>query len=352
METLHLGGARLRVAAVALLLCGAAPATLVADPSSRVERTVHLMGTTLRLMVEADNRTTALIATERMVSNLEASERRLSTWIDKSELSRINNAESEDWVPLSASTIEDLLAAERCRELSNGGFDPGIGRLVEAWDLRGGGRHPDPSEIQRALRSSVAPAVEIHDESARRRHHNLRIDEGGFGKGAAIDRALAATTPLPGIRSLRIDLGGQVTHWKLPATDAVADPRDRSRSAVIVDSPHPSLATSANSEHRKLVSGTSIGHLLDPRRGYPAEDFGSVTVWTTSALDADCLSTGLYALGPDVALRRAEELDGVEIMILSPQPTGDLLVRYSSGLEGRVRTLDSDSLAATSPQQK
>ena len=56
------------------------------------------------------------------------------------------------------------------------------------------------------------------------------------------------------------------------------------------------------------------------------------------ALDADCLSTGLYVLGPRAALDWAEKRDGVEVVVLELTPDG-LRARASSGWRGRLRAL-------------
>ncbi|HEY9422392.1 MAG TPA: FAD:protein FMN transferase, partial [Thermoanaerobaculia bacterium] len=79
----------------------------------------------------------------------------------------------------------------------------------------------------------------------------------------------------------------------------------------------------------------------DPRTGEPAPDIGSVTVWTADPLRADCLSTGLYVLGPERALDWAAAHPGVEALVLRPR--GDRLEAWASpGLKGRLRTLSPE----------
>ena len=117
----------------------------------------------------------------------------------------------------------------------------------------------------------------------------------------------------------------------------VADPRDRRRAVVALTIFSGSVATSGNSEHGFERGGVRYGHLLDPRTGAPARDFGSLTVWAPEALAADCLSK-LYVLGPDAALAWARTHRDVEVLILEPRP-GGLRARATAGWRGRLKAI-------------
>ncbi len=154
-----------------------------------------------------------------------------------------------------------------------------------------------------ALPGARAAMVELQGRRAVRRYAATRLEEGAWGKGAGLDAALAALRATPRVTAAWLDLGGQAAvlgdaDW----TATVADPADRQRAVVAIDLAGGSLSTSGNGERGLVVEGRRIGHLLDPRTGRPAADFGSLTVWAPSGLRADCLSTGLYVMGPDAAL--------------------------------------------------
>ena len=139
-----------------------------------------------------------------------------------------------------------------------------------------------------------------------------RLDEGAWGKGYGLDRA-AKTLAQAGVRSALLDLGGQVfavgfdtgeKPWRVP----VADPRDRDRTVVELGLADRSASTSGDSERFREVAGRRIGHILDPRTGEPAPDFGSVTVIAPTGLVADVLSTAFFVLGPEKGLALSETL--------------------------------------------
>ncbi len=339
---------RARLALVTALTWWARAPAIGAAPAAVVERRLALMGTTCEIAIEARDRQTALAASEVVARALDAAEKRLSTWSGESELARLNAAPAGEWVDLSALLRRDLEGALACLLDTGGAFDAGVGALVEAWGLRGGGRVPSAEERAAALAASGFAALDLQGARARRSRPGLRIEEGGFGKGAGLDDALAALRAMGSASrdgaalSARLDLGGQVAvlgtgPWRV----ALADPRDRRRPVVEVEIDHGSLSTSGNSERSSVVGGMAIGHLLDPRRGEPVPDYGSVTVWSASALRADCLSTGLYVLGPERALAWAATRRDAQALILEPNG-GRLRARATAGLRGRLRGLAAE----------
>jgi thiamine biosynthesis lipoprotein len=316
-----------------------------------VERTVYLMGTAASVRVEAGDRAAALAASEAAVRALEAAEARLSTWTEESELARLNRAPVGEPTALSPALAAELAAADACRRDTGGAFDPAVGTLVEAWGLRSGGRLPNPGELAAARAATGGEGLELRAGGAAvRRWPGLSIEEGGFGKGAALDAALAAaaTASPEGLRAAWIDLGGQVAYLgrsSEPVEVTVAHPVHRDRQLVALrldgwgDGHGGSVATSGNSERGITVAGERRSHVLDPRTGEPAPDFGSLTVLAPTGLRADCLSTGLYALGPEAALAWAAAHPGVEVVVLRHGETG-VEVLATPGLQGRLRVLD------------
>lgn len=335
---------RTAVPLAAFLLAGCAShPSAGAGPSQgvgRVERRVSIMGTSLDIRVEAADRERALQASERAVAALESAESRLSTWREDTELSRLNRAPAGQPFPLSPDLAADLGAARRCWEETDGAFDPSVGGLVQAWGLRSGGRRPLPDELRRAVEATGLEALRLGGGIAVRERAGLLLEEGGFGKGAGLAEALDEMARDPGVTRAALDLGGQVAvlgEWTVP----VADPRLRDRPAVALEIDGGSVSTSGNSERGIVVEGERLGHILDPRTGEPSPDFGSLTVWSADPLRADCLSTGLYVLGPDAALEWAARHPGVEVLVLRTRG-GRLEALASAGLAGRLQALAGD----------
>jgi FAD:protein FMN transferase len=318
-----------RLPALLLLAAAVAPVT--------IERRVMLMGTALEIVVEAADRESGLAASERAVEALETAEARLSTWRNDSELALLNRTPAGERHDLSPALAAELVAVERCSHETDGAFDPAVGALVRAWGLREGGRLPSPEERAAAVADSSLDGFRLEGSTAVRQRPGLILEEGGWGKGSGLRDALAVLKTAPGVVRASLDLGGQVAVsglgvWQVP----VADPRRRDRSVAVLSIDGGSVSTSGNSERGIEVGGRRLGHILDPRTGAPAPDFGSVTVWTADPLRADCLSTGLYVLGPERALAWAAAHPGVEVLVLRPR--GHRLEALASpGLRGRLK---------------
>jgi thiamine biosynthesis lipoprotein len=283
------------------------------------EREAWVMGTRLRLSVEAPSADQATDASEKAIRELERMERVLSTWSPTSEISAINSAPPGKAVQTSQELISLLVEVDSFAESTSGAFSPRVGALVDIWDFRGHGRAPEETELASARMASGEDVITVDPAASTvARHHPLAwLDTDGFGKGAAL-RAVREVLHATGVSRALVDLGGQILaigsggdEWVI----SVAHPSRRSDPVLMIEVSGVSVATSGNSERSVEVDGHAIGHVLDPRTGEPAPIWGSVTVVSTDPLEADVLSTALYVMGPDEALRWGQMRSDVGVIV-------------------------------------
>jgi len=313
----------------------------------RLERRALAMGTRVEVTVEAAERTVAVAASQAALDAIADAERRLSTWVTGSEIGRLNSATVGSWVGLSPVTAHELSDALRWAEATGGAFDPTVGVLVRAWDLRGAGRVPGETELT-ALRERVGwTGLEVGAARGRRTIGGLEVEEGGFGKGAAL-RAATAAAVTAAARCVRVDLGGQ---WASAGACgevvlSIAHPSDRSRVVATLEWARGSVATSGHSERDVKAEGVTIGHLLDPRTGRPAPDRGSVTVLADDPLTADAVATALAVMGPQDGSRwlSGGAGPGVEAVFAVAPPVGAVRLTATEGLGPRIRPADGVTL--------
>jgi thiamine biosynthesis lipoprotein len=248
-------------------------ALIVAANAFAATRARYLMGTVCEVSA----------ADERQIENAfnEAAriEAMISTWRSDSELSRVN-AQHVDASPELASLLRE---ADRWRDATGGAFEPRVRPLIDAWKTRDDGALPDAASIDRALRAI--------------RNGSAPIEEGGFGKGYALDRML----PLIGGDAV-LNFGGQLL-VRGSHEVTIADPRKRDVPFATLTLTDASLSTSSGSEKTFTVNGRTFTHIIDPRTGDALPPRGSVSVVASSALAADILSTALYVMGVDDGLR-------------------------------------------------
>lgn len=305
-----------------------------AAPTSRVlERQVWVMGTWLTLRIPQAG-PAAVAGAEAALAAVRDADALLSSWRPDAELARANRSVPGVPAPLSDALQALLTEAEHIAEATGRAFDPTVGALVDAWDLRGTGRRPDSLALAAALAAVGPGAVRITERGLLRRKAAAWLDSDGFGKGAAL-RAAARALAAHGIESALLNFGGQVLALgAAPGRDAwdvpVAHPADRARVADTVRLRNASAATSGQSERGVTVGDERVGHVLDPRTGRPVAPWGSVTVVHPDPLTADALATALFVLGPDAGLRWAEA-HAVAALFLVQTPAG-LQARASRAL--------------------
>lgn len=323
-----------------LPVAGASPVAPVEAPTGAghtvvLERTAWAMGTRVDLVVEAASRDAAAAAAEGALREVERLEALLSTWDAGSPMSRLNRAPVGAELPVAGELAALLAEAETWARRTGRAFEPAVGSLVDAWDLRGVGRRPS-AEALAAARAASGPAgvaVDPERRTVRRRDPRAWIDTGAFGKGAALRAAVRALEER-GVRRALVDLGGQVAVVGGGWTLDVAHPARRHEAVMRLEAADASVATSGASERGVHANGRRVGHLLDPRRGTPVPPWGSVTVVAADPVAADALATALFVLGPDEALAWARYRD--EGVLVLEDRDGRVVPRWNRALEGRL----------------
>ena len=322
------------------LLLGAGGATVAASVAAvQVERSVYLMGTVATFAVDAADRAAGVAQLERMVRVVETTETELSTWRADSVLGRLNRQPVGEAMRAPAAVCDLLERVAGWHETTGGAFDAAIGSLIEAWDLRGGGRQPNDAVLAAARRNAGWEHLAVDRGGpagcAITRTADVTLDAGAFGKGEALDQVRRAEGG--GANPWMIDFGGQVAVSGASWPVGIAHPVRRNEAALEVTLSEGSLATSGGSERDlTLPDGTRIGHILDPRTGRPApapQPF-SVSVWHERALDADILSTALYVMGPADGIAWAEA-QGIAACFLVADAADRVTVRATSAFDAR-----------------
>lgn len=281
---------------------------------SRVVRARYAMGTILEIEAlggESGEVETGVAAAFRAVDDVEA---RLSNWRPESEMSRANAGIGGPFF-LSPATWGSLKRAFALARETGGAFDPTVGAVTRAAPGR---PRPDAVGWQKATLDPRGRTLSFAVSGG-------AIDTGGFAKGEALDRAVAALRS-HGVEAARLNFGGQISLFgtsqrgagRRLSPVAVAEPRTGSaRELGVFSAGDGSISTSGQSERP--------GHIVDPSTGAPVTFAGSVTVVADTGTRADALSTALFVLGPARGIEFADRR-GIAALYVVPHGAGWQLV--------------------------
>lgn len=198
--------------------------------------------------------------------------------------------------------------AATCHAESGGRFDITSGVLRRVWTFDGGTRVPAPDAVARVL-ALVGWSRVTWQRPRLTLPEGMEIDLGGIGKEYAVDRAALRLTALgssgPAVPAFLINFGGDLfasgpRGGGRPWLAGVDDP-ERSGRAIThrIELMQGGVATSGDARRYVMHQGRRLGHILDPRTGWPVEGAPrSVTVFAATCLEAGTLATFAILHGP------------------------------------------------------
>ena len=245
----------------------------------------------------------------------------MSTYIDNSELSILNQTKNTDWQTLSDELFYVIEHANKISTLTNGAFDVTVGPLVNLW---GFGPEPFTNEIPS---DTVIESIKQHTgydklqlspatKQIVKTDSEIYIDLSGIAKGYAVD-AIANYLDETGFTRYLVEVGGELIGKGKNANDIYwqigiekVNPLKRSVQRIISLN-NIAMATSGDYRNYFEINGIRYSHTINPTTGKPVtHHLASVTVLHESSMIADALATAFMVLGPEktMALAKSQKL--------------------------------------------
>jgi FAD:protein FMN transferase len=254
----------------------------------------------------------------RLFSRLREIEAHMSANRDDSELAAVNRAAGVSAVSVSEDTFWVTRTALAYAAKTGGAFDPTIGPLVKLWGIgTDEPRLPSRPDISAALALIDYREVTLDEtrRSIRLGRAGMRLDLGAIAKGYAADEMVRMLREAGQKRAI-VDLGGNIyalgeksrgQPWRV----GVQDPRqERHVYSGVARVRSTSLVTSGGYERFAVINGKRYHHIFDTKTGYPVDSgLLGVTIICPSSIDADALSTSVFALGAERGLALAASID-------------------------------------------
>ena len=256
-------------------------------------------------------------------------EQRWSRFLPTSEVSQLNDRAGEA-VAVSGDTVLLVERATTAWRISGGAFDPTVlGAVVRAGYDRTFDELRDRGDVvsdRRALLGLGAADIVV-DGTMVRLPAGTGFDPGGIGKGLAADLAVAELLA-SGADGACVNLGGDVRvagagpdgdGWTVDVSHPLRD-----RPLVHLGLHDGAVATSTTLRRRWTVGGVERHHLIDPRRGEPAEtDVELATVVAGQGWLAEVLTKSVLLRRSEVAF---DVVDGTAAEALAVDERGRVLV--------------------------
>ncbi|HEX3527134.1 MAG TPA: FAD:protein FMN transferase [Thermoanaerobaculia bacterium] len=261
------------------------------------------MASPCSVLIDSDDHDEAAALVEIAANEALRIEHKFSRYRGDNIVHEINHAAGKP-VTVDDETAHLLDYANTCWEISEGLFDITSGVLRRIWKFDGGHKVPGKQAVEECLRHVGWPRVTWQDKTLTM-PAGMEIDLGGIGKEYAVDRAaalLAARTQ----SSCVVNFGGDMYVGGLRSDGrtwsvGIDDPARTGKAALYrLDLARAGLATSGDARRFVRWRGKRLGHILNPKTGWPVRGApSSVTVVASTCLEAGTLSTLALLQGPE-----------------------------------------------------
>ena len=288
-----------------IAVCIAAYFLIVREQNNKsASAQIFAMDTYMELTAYGKNAEEAVGAAKEEIERLDAL---LSTGNDKSEIGQLNKNKKGQ---ISADTQYLLNCSFTIYEETDGAFDITIYPVMRAWGFTGEEHHiPTEEELQSLLQLVDASSLQ-YDASTQTLTlpEGVEIDFGGIAKGYTSQR-VAQIMQEYDINSAILNLGGNVqlvgakpdgSSWKV----AIKSPDEQEEYLGVLSAQNKAIITSGGYERYFEENGRKYHHIIDPKTGIPAYNgLQSVTIVSEDGTLADGLSTALYVMGTESAVK-------------------------------------------------
>ena len=273
-------------------------------------------------------------AARAALDEVDAIEDALTWFRDTSGVSRLNREAAAGPARVSPDLFTLLSLCRELHAATGGAFDPASAALSRCWGfLDRRPRLPREEEIAAARARSGMDKVALDDmgRTVRFTAPGVELNLGAVGKGWALDR-IAASLRVRGVSRALLTAGGSSHRgWGGESWELALRPGGEDLGLLRLRD--AALGTSALGEQHFEAEGRRYGHVLDPRRGWPAEGVRSASVVASEAAVADALSTAFLVGGPALAAPFCTARPGtMALLVLEARPREILVLGRRDGV--------------------
>ncbi|MDA3901006.1 MAG: FAD:protein FMN transferase [Spirochaetes bacterium] len=307
--------------------------------------TQAMIGTVVTITVYADSSQKAHIVINEAFEEIG----RLSKLLGPtpgSDVSRINESPPGKPVQVSSDCLQVLQIAQQVAKQSGGAFDITFASAGNLYNFSQNDFVPPQKEhIKQALESVGYNRIKLNSAmgTVTRNNENTKIGLGGVAKGYIIGKAIDLLKN-SGITSALVDGGGDIvvlgTKNGSPWVTGLRHPRENNQ--LLFSFPIRTGKTCVTSgDYERFAydkNGKRYHHIIDPRTGYPARNFISVTVIGDDSATSDAYATAFFVMSLKGVKSILKEQPDLQVILIDAQ----MNVFMSETLRSVVKLIDSD----------
>ena len=298
------------------------------------------MGTTYNITIlgNVENKTKLKTNLEEILDSVNIC---FSTYIDNSEISKINNYDT-GLIELSKDFSYVLRKALYYCDISNGKYDITISPLVKLWGFESFNdvKVPENNLVVEQLTNIGYKKIHLSNNFLVKQNKKIQIDLNSIAKGFAVDR-ISEFLYNNGFKNHLVEIGGELKSsifgdntkkWII----GIQNPQN---SSVIkkINLLNMSMATSGTYNNFFEINGVQYSHLINPITGFPINhQTVSATVISKECIDSDALATVLMTMMPIEGIELINQLSDIEAMIIELDEKGNLIEYLSEGFESFI----------------
>ena len=286
------------------------------------------MGTEVSVYLWQEDAAAGAAAVESVFAEMDRINALMSTYVEDSAISDVNNRAADGWVTVDAELFRLILRSLDVSVLTRGAFDITYDSVGQHYDFRERQR-PDEQTIADSLEQIDYQLVETDDRQSAVRFSapGVRINLGGIAKGYAVERGVQILRE-QGVHYAGGDTRLLGSRLDQPWVIGIRDPEAEGAVRIRLPLEDEAISTSGDYERFFIEDGRRYHHILQPATGEPAEGVRSATVFGPDAVITDALSTSVFVMGVDQGLKLIATLPDYEGIVIDAE--GQLF--YSDGL--------------------
>lgn len=240
---------------------------------------------------------------------LDQDENMLSSWKKNSIVSQFNRRKKNQLQAINKNFFNIILKALQINKKTDGKLDITISPLINIWGFgtkKKPNSYPSETQIKKKIYFSGSQHLKLIQNSfgmfIEKDINGVEINLSTLGEGFAVDH-ISCILNKRRIKNYTISVGGAVLvktekHKKTFKIIAIQKPIDQKKIHLLVYLKNNAISTAGTYRNYYYLKEKYISHLIDPSTGKPiTHNLVSVSVISSTALEADSWDTGLLILG-------------------------------------------------------